>query len=125
MIQQTAQRLVPLASAERILVITNDLLAETILEQLPGIPPERVLREPVARNTAPACALAALLALREHPDAVIGIFPSDHVVVDDQRFQQRLREAIRIAAAGENIAVLGAPPTRPERATATLRKAAP
>ena len=114
MIQQTAQRLLPMASPGQFLVITNNLLADTIAEQLPGIPRNRILREPVARNTAPACALAAMIALREHPDAVIGIFPSDHVVVNEPRFQQRLSEAIQIAAAGDNMVVLGAPPTRPE-----------
>lgn len=114
MIQQTVDRLRPLASDDRFLVITNDLLAATIEHQLPCIPPARMLREPVARNTAPACLLAAAILARQNPDAVLGVFPSDHVVIDDPMFIERMRQAIHVAAAGENIVVLGAPPTRPE-----------
>ncbi len=114
MIQQTAQRLLPMASPEHFLVVTNNLLADTIVEQLPGIPRSRILREPVARNTAPACALAAMIALREHPDPGRGIRPSHPLVVTEQRFPPGRGAAIRSASAGDNIVVLGAPPTRPE-----------
>src|SRR5438309_12112078 len=54
MIQQTLDRLLPLASPEDVWVITNRLLAEVIANQLPGIPPTNILSEPAARNTAPA-----------------------------------------------------------------------
>ena len=63
-------------------VITNDLLDDLIGEQLPEIPREQILSEPAARNTAPACALAAFLLEKNAPETVIGIFPSDHVVKD-------------------------------------------
>ena len=114
MIQQTVDRLRPLASADCFLVITNDLLVGTIQDQLPSIPAARILCEPAARNTAPACLLAAALMLRQNPKAVLGIFPSDHVVIDEAKFIQRMQQAIHVAAAGENIVVLGAPPTRAE-----------
>ena len=114
MIQQTVDRLRPLAGENTFLVITNDLLAETIQQQLPGVPAAHILREPAARNTAPACLLAATILAREDPRTVLGIFPSDHVVIDDAKFIQRMQQGIRIAAAGEHIVVLGAPPTRPE-----------
>ncbi len=114
MIQQTFERLLPLAAREQFVVITNDLLADTIAHQLPQMVAGRILREPCARNTAPACALAAMLVARTNPHAILGVFPSDHVVTDDALFVQRIREGIRIAAAGDNIVVLGAPPTRPE-----------
>ncbi len=125
MIQQTLERLLPLAPGEQFLVITNDLLAETIATQLPQVQAGRILREPAARNTAPACALAAMLVAKQNPDAVIGIFPSDHVVTDDARFVQRMREGIRIAAAGDNIVVLGAPPTRPETGYGYIQEGSP
>src|SRR6266567_8552031 len=59
MIQQTLDRLLPLAAPQDVCVITNALLDETIAEQLPQVPRRNILSEPVARNTAPACALAA------------------------------------------------------------------
>src|ERR1035438_6810115 len=114
MIQQTLERLLPLAAAGDVWVITNDLLDEVIAEQLPGIPRDNILSEPVARNTAPACALAAFLLERTAPDTVIGIFPSDHVVKDQARFEAVIRAGIAVAASGDRIVVLGVPPTRAE-----------
>jgi mannose-1-phosphate guanylyltransferase len=114
MIQQTMDRLLPLTAADDLWVITNDLLSGTICGQLPEIPAAHVLCEPAARNTAPAAALAAFLLEKQSPETVIGIFPSDHVVRDMVRFHHVIREAVQLAAAGENIVVLGVPPTRPE-----------
>ena len=73
MIQQTLDRLSPLASPADVWVITNHLLDETIAEQLPKVPREHILSEPAARNTAPACALAAFLLERSEPETVIGV----------------------------------------------------
>ncbi len=114
MIQQTLERLLPVAKPEDIWVITNHWLAATIAEQLPSVQPEHILVEPVARNTAPACALAAFLLERTKPETVIGIFPSDHIVADKARFAEVLKVGVRLAAVGERIVVLGVPPTRPE-----------
>jgi mannose-1-phosphate guanylyltransferase len=114
MIQQTVERLKPLASAEKTWVITNEFLAQEIADQLHGVPRHQIIEEPVARNTAPACGLAAFLIERENPDAVLGVFPSDHVIADEPRFLKALQKGIALAAAGENIVVLGIEPTRPE-----------
>jgi mannose-1-phosphate guanylyltransferase len=61
---------------------------------------------------------------RTEPDTVIGIFPSDHVVASIQRFAKVLAAGIRVAAAGENIVVLGVPPTRPETGYGYIEKGA-
>ncbi len=114
MIQQTLERLLPVTRPEDVWVITNSLLHEAITTQLPNVPPAHILSEPCPRNTAPACALAAFLLEPTEPGTVLGIFPSDHVVADTARFAEVLATGIRIAAAGENIVVLGVPPTRPE-----------
>jgi len=111
MIQQTLDRLLPVAKVENVWVITNSLLDQTIAQQLPQVPPANILSEPAARNTAPACALAAFLL---DPDTVIGIFPSDHVVGNTARFAEVIRAGIELAASGERIVVLGVPPTRAE-----------
>jgi mannose-1-phosphate guanylyltransferase len=78
------------------------------------LPKAQVLAEPVGRNTAPAIGLAAFLLLREHPDAVIGMFPSDHVVGDEKSYRATIERGAEIAAAGENIVVLGIRPNRAE-----------
>jgi mannose-1-phosphate guanylyltransferase len=114
MIQQTVARLRPLASPRRFWVVTNDDLRPAILKQLPRLPKPQVLAEPVGRNTAPAIGLAAFILLREDPDAVIGMFPSDHVIADEKTYRATIARAVEIAAEGENIVVLGIQPTRPE-----------
>jgi mannose-1-phosphate guanylyltransferase len=114
MIQQTVERLKPLASPEKTWVITNEFLGQEIADQLTGVPRNHIIEEPVARNTAPACGLAAFLIERENPQAVLGVFPSDHVIADEPRFLKALQKGIGLAAAGENIVVLGIEPTRPE-----------
>ncbi len=114
MIQQTVARLLPLAPSKRFWVITNDDLRLAIVKQLPKLPKAHVLAEPVGRNTAPAIGLAAFLLLREDPDAVIGLFPSDHVIADEKRYRETMERGIEIAAAGANIVVLGIRPTRAE-----------
>lgn len=114
MIQQTVERLLPLSRPEDVWVLTNDQLFETIRGQLANLPARQVICEPVPRNTAPAAGLAAFLVERENPEAVIGIFPSDHVIADEPRFLKVLEHGIRLAAAGENIVVIGIHATRPE-----------
>jgi mannose-1-phosphate guanylyltransferase len=114
MIQQTVERLKPIAKVDKTWVITNEYLAHEIGEQLSSVPAKQIVREPFARNTAPACGLAAFLIERENPNAVLGVFPSDHVIADEPRFLKALHKGIALAASGENIVVLGIEPTRPE-----------
>jgi mannose-1-phosphate guanylyltransferase len=114
MIQQTVERLNPLAGLDKIWVITNEYLAHEITDQLEGMPAGQIVQEPVARNTAPACGLAAFLVERSNPDAVLGVFPSDHVIADEPRFLKALQKGIALAAVGDNMVVLGIEPTRAE-----------
>ena len=114
MIQQTVSRLLPLASASRFWVITNEDLRQEISRQLPKLWKAHIIAEPVGRNTAPAIGLAAFILLRNDPDAVIGMFPSDHVIGDEKQYREVLKRGIAIAASGENIVVLGIRPTRAE-----------
>jgi mannose-1-phosphate guanylyltransferase len=114
MIQQTVARLLPVASAKKFWIITNEDLRPPIMQQLPKLSKPQVLAEPVGRNTAPAIGLAAFLLLRENPDAVIGMFPSDHVIGDEKRYRETLERSIEIASGGANIVVLGIRPNRAE-----------
>jgi mannose-1-phosphate guanylyltransferase len=114
MIQQTVARLLPLSPSNQFWIITNDDLRLAILKQLPKLPKQQVLAEPVGRNTAPAIGLAAFLLLREDPKAVIGMFPSDHVIADEKKYRSAVARGMEIAAAGENIVVLGIKPNRAE-----------
>jgi len=114
MIQGTVDRLAPLAAESQVWVITNDLLSQTIAGQLSTLPRQHILCEPAARNTAPAAGLAAFILEKTSPDAVIGIFPSDQVIANEAAFVEILKQGIAIAAADDNIVVIGIQPTRAE-----------
>lgn len=114
MIQQTVARLAPMAPPARFWVITNEHLRVAVSRQLPKLATKQIVAEPAARNTAPAIGLAAFLLLRLDRDAVLGLFPSDHVISDPKRYRATLAKGIALAAAGENIVVLGIRPTRAE-----------
>lgn len=114
MIQQTVDRLLKVSDKSDVWVITNDLLRDEIARQLPDLEQNKILSEPAARNTAPACALAAFLLEKSDPNAVIGIFPSDHVVGSNERFAQIVKAGAKVAASGEKIVVLGVPATKAE-----------
>jgi mannose-1-phosphate guanylyltransferase len=114
MIQKTMERLLPLGTEKDFWVITNEFLAEEIQRQLPAIPPRQVVTEPDARNTAPAIGLAAFLLERIAPDAIIGMFPADHVIADEKKFRKVLQRAIEIAGREDHIVVMGVQPARAE-----------
>ena len=114
MIQQTVARLLPLAPAQRFWIMTNQHLRREVMRQLPRLNKGQVLAEPLGRNTAPAIGLAAFILTNTDPDGVIGLFPSDHVIGNEKRYRDVLKAGIKIAAAGENIVVLGIRPTRAE-----------
>ncbi len=125
MIQQTVARLAPMAAPSRFWIVTNSDLRSAILRQLPKLPAKQIIAEPVGRNTAPAIGLAAFLLLRHDPDAVLGLFPSDHVIANPAQYRATLGTGIEIAAAGENIVVLGIRPTRPETGYGYIEAASP
>jgi mannose-1-phosphate guanylyltransferase len=114
MIQETVERLLPLAQPNRLWIITNGDLRDAIVRQLKGLQKKQIIAEPVGRNTAPAIGLAAFLMARRDPTAVIGMFPSDHVIVNEKRFRDDIKHAADIAGSGANIVVIGIPPTRAE-----------
>ena len=114
MIQETVERLLPLAKAKQFWVITNDDLRDPIVRQLKKLDKKKIIAEPLGRNTAPAIGLAAFLLARRDPTAVIGMFPSDHVIADEKSFRNDIKRAAELAAAGPNIVVIGIKPTRAE-----------
>ena len=114
MIQQTVARLLPLAPAANLWVITNAELRPAIRRQLPRIKTQQVLAEPLGRNTAPAIGLAAFILLRRDPRAVLGMFPADHVITEQKKFRKIVEQAAALASEGDNMVVMGIRPTRPE-----------
>lgn len=109
LIQQTVDRLRPVVPPERVWIITNDFLRDTISKQLPEVPKEQIIAEPAQRNTAPAIGLVAQILQQRDPDAVMGVFPADHVIEKPARYLRLVRPAFEAARKGQ-ICVLGIQP---------------
>ncbi len=125
LLAETWTRVAPLGRPERSLLITAADLAAACRRELPALPPARVLGEPAGRNTAAAVALAAQLALREDPRALLAVFPSDHVVADPAGLRRLARRALRCAREEDVFVTLGIRPTRAETGYGYLELAGP
>jgi len=113
LIQQTVDRLRPVLPPERIWILTSPQLRAEIVRQLPEVPKRQILAESAQRNTAPAIGLAAHILQSLDPDALLGVFPADHVIAKPREYIRLLRPAFQSAAEG-NIVVLGIQPRWPE-----------
>lgn len=109
LIQQTADRLKQAIPMENLWVITNESLRDEIRQQLPEIPKEQVIAEPAQRNTSPCIGLAAHIFHEMDPEAVMGVFPADHLIQKEARFRTFVKAAFRAAEANE-VVVLGIQP---------------
>ncbi len=109
LIQQTVDRLRPVLPPERIWILTNDHLRAEIVKQLPEVPKKQILAEPAQRNTAPAIGLAAHILQSIDPQAVMGVFPADHVIGKPRDYVKLIRPAFKAAREGK-IVVLGIEP---------------
>jgi mannose-1-phosphate guanylyltransferase/mannose-6-phosphate isomerase len=116
LIQSTLRRLVPPFAPENVRVVCGAQHAHEISRHMEGIgmpSAGKVITEPAARNTAPAILLACLQVLRTVEDAVLGIFPADHVIGDIPRFHEKLAVAMELAGQGR-IVTFGITPHYPE-----------
>ena len=113
MLTQTIRRLEGLVSADRIFVITNVEQRESVLETCPELRPDRVIGEPIGRDTAAAVGLAALLVEKEGEDASFALLPADHVIEDATGFQATLETAFEAAEAEDQLVTVGIKPTFP------------
>jgi mannose-1-phosphate guanylyltransferase len=113
LIQAAVERLAPLIPPERIWVLTNGHLRDTVVEQLPEVPADQILAEPAQRNTAPAIGLAAHILRSIDAEAVMGVFPADHVVAKPAGYRAAVRAALKGAETGK-LMVVGIQPRWPE-----------
>lgn len=114
MIQLTVERILPLVSLEDIYIATNTNYKHLVFEQLPGIPAENVLCEPVGRNTAPCIGLGAVHIQRKYEDAIMIVLPSDHLIKYNNIFTETLANACDVAEINANLVTIGITPNYPE-----------
>jgi len=113
---ETLNRAARLVAAENIFIVLEQsqrLLVEESLRSKNLLGKIRIVTEPVGRNTAPAILLGILNIASENENAVIMVFPSDHVIGDDGNFRDHVRRAISLAE-DNYIVSFGVTPSAPE-----------
>lgn len=123
MLDHTIDRLIK-AGAQRVIIITSDELVadiRTLIDSRKDAPLIEILSEPEGKNTAPAVGLALAKFGADDDESVLGIFPSDHHVMDEESFRQSIEKAL-LAAAQDRIATVGVPPNRPETGFGYIEK---
>lgn len=113
LLRATVDRIAPLVPIERVLVVTSMALADATRADLPGLPEQNLLAEPIGRNTAPCVGWAAAAIRRRAPDARLMVLPADHHIGDEKAYLETLATAIEAAGNGDLVTV-GLKPTRPE-----------
>jgi mannose-1-phosphate guanylyltransferase len=114
MLQTTVDRLQRLVEPEQIYIVTGKVYYDLVLDQVPEVPAENLILEPVGRDTAAAIGLSALAISRRDPNGVMIVLPADHYIADEEHFCEVLRSAVAAAAPGSALVTLGITPNRPE-----------
>jgi mannose-1-phosphate guanylyltransferase len=120
LLQDTWDRLTPLAH-DKIMVVTGNVHADAVAQQLPNLLTENLILEPSPKDSTAAIALAAAVLFQRDPEVIIGSFAADHVILDQQAFEQTVREAYQVAALG-NIVTIGLRPTEASVAFGYIHK---
>ena len=84
MIQQSIERLERLVDISQVFVVTNGLYAELIKAQVPHLPHDNIIIEPVGRNTAPCIGLASIIIEERFPESTMIVLPSDHIIENEE-----------------------------------------
>lgn len=115
MIQLTVERILPMVDVKDIFIATNAAYRELVCEQLPQIPEENILCEPVGRNTAPCIGMGAVHIERKYGgDALMFVLASDHLIKHNAIFLRTLADACDVALEGNNLVTIGITPDYPE-----------
>ncbi len=122
LLQMTVDRFRSIVPIENVLIVTNVIYRDMILEQIPELRPEQVLCEPARRNTAPciAYAVARIAALTDKANIVVA--PSDHLILQEQTFVETIQEGLNYIENNNVLLTLGMKPTRPETGYGYIQK---
>jgi mannose-1-phosphate guanylyltransferase len=112
-LQQAVDRVLPVVPLKNIIIITNAVQAPQVAKQLPKLPKENIVAEPVGRDTCAAVALGAAIVGARSTTAVMAVLPADHVIPEEKKFQQVLADAFDLASRGQVIVTIGIKPTEP------------
>jgi len=122
LLQETVHRLRPLVD-DRVLVVTGAAHRDQVVAQLPDVSHARIVGEPSPRDSMAAIGLAAALVEREDPDAVIGSFAADHVIMHREAFARAVTLAVDVAR-DDWLVTIAIEPTEPATAFGYVRQGA-
>ncbi|MEW6467933.1 MAG: sugar phosphate nucleotidyltransferase [Bacteroidota bacterium] len=114
LLQQTFDRLVRIVPKQNVFVVTNDSYDELVRQQLPDIPVENILLEPLRKNTAPCIAYASYKIRKINPRANIVVAPSDHLIIKEDTFVKAVKSCFAKARSEDCLLTIGIRPTRPD-----------
>lgn len=114
LLQRTYDRMANVIAPDHIFINTNVEYMNLVMEQLPEVPRNRIMAEPIHRNTAPSVAWATHRISHLNPEASIIAVPSDQLVIDDERFRQNVLDGLQFVATHDSLLTMGIKPTRPE-----------
>ena len=114
LLQLTVERFRSVAGIAGMWVVTSENYVDIVRKQLPEMPADHILAEPVPRNTAPCIAYACWRIMREDPDANIVVTPSDAIVLKTELFSEIISKALEFTASTSSIVTVGIHPDRPE-----------
>ncbi len=114
MLQETADRIARVVSPDKILIVTNTVQRDTIMQQMPEMDPDNIIAEPVGKNTAPCICLAALCIQSRTADETMAVLPADHYIGDPSAFCETLKQAEQAALRTNGLITIGITPRGPE-----------
>ena len=114
LLQLTVERFRSVADIAGMWVVTSENYVNIVRKQLPEMPADHILAEPVPRNTAPCIAYACWRIMREDPEANIVVTPSDAIVLKTELFSEIISKALEFTASTSSIVTVGIHPDRPE-----------
>ena len=114
LLQLTVERFRSVAGIAGMWVVTSENYVDIVRKQLPEMPADHILAEPVPRNTAPCIAYACWRIMREDPEANIVVTPSDAIVLKTELFSEIISKALEFTASSSSIVTVGIHPDRPE-----------
>lgn len=113
LLRSTFERFLHLVPADRILVVTNQVYKDLVKADLPEMPESNILCEPSRNNTGPCVAYTALHLLAKDPEAVFVTAPSDHVILKETAFLEKIEQGLAYVSENDAIVTLGIQPSRP------------
>jgi mannose-1-phosphate guanylyltransferase len=114
LLQATFRRYAAFIPKENIFISTNTQYVNLVLTQLPELNPENVIPEPARRNTAPCILYACMKLKKRNPSANIVISPSDHLITNEQAYQEAILKALTETEQNNFLLTLGIKPHAPK-----------